>query len=206
MPIDAQLLSGGRILVAELNGGRVTERDHQGKILWEKAVNTPIACERLVNGNTFLATNHAAYVVRPDGKEVFTYQPEGGFFIHSIQRRPNGNIVCVSMAGAVREVSPQGKLIREVPLPISGGWSGIEGLPGNRYLVVNHSQGRVLEVDAAGKVHWEFTRPNACYATRLPNGRTLVVDNGKGLVEVDRQGKVVWELPMRTNLWRVHRR
>src|SRR5262249_23703560 len=46
-PIDAQVLPGGRILVAELNGHVVTERDRSGKVHWTHAVNTPIACQRL---------------------------------------------------------------------------------------------------------------------------------------------------------------
>src|SRR5205823_1366834 len=48
-PIDAQALPGGRVLVAELNGGRVTERDLKGHVLWQYAVNTPIAVQRLPN-------------------------------------------------------------------------------------------------------------------------------------------------------------
>jgi hypothetical protein len=67
-------------------------------------------------------------------------------------------------------------------------------------------QGKVVEVDAAGKVVWEYQIAGACYAQRLPNGNTLVVSNATGIVEVDRHGKKVWERAITSSLWRAHRR
>jgi hypothetical protein len=205
-PIDAQVLPGGRLLVAELNGHKVTERDRKGRILWEKAVPTPIACQRLANGHTFIGTNHRVFIVTRDGKEVWSYTPEMGFFIHSVQRMSNGHVVCVSMDGVLREIDTSSKVVRSLSLPIRGGWAGVESAPGARYLAVNITEGKVLEIDAAGKVVWEHVLANACYASRLPNGNTLVVSNSKGLVEVDRSGKTVWEKAMPTAVWRAHRR
>jgi hypothetical protein len=205
-PIDAQVLPGNRLLVAELNGNAVTERDRSGRVLWRHAVNTPIACQRLANGATFIATNHRTFIVGRDGKEISSYTPENGFFIHSVQRLRDGHVVCVSMEGTVREVDAAGKVVCSVTLPIRNGWSGIEGAPGNHYLVVNNTQGQVLEVDRAGKTVWKYQTPGVCYASRLPNGNTLIVSNRDGLIEVDRAGKTVWSRPVPTSLWRAHRR
>lgn len=205
-PIDAQVLPGGRVLVAELNGHKVTERDRTGKVLWQKEINTPIACQRLANGQTFIGTNNRLMTVAVDGKETWSYTPEKDFFIHSVQRLASGHFIMVSMAGACREIDAQGKEVRSLPLPIQGGWSGIEGTPGGRYLLANNSQGKVIEVDAQGKTVWEYSLGGACYATRLPSGNTLVVSNSTGLYEVDRNGKVLAEKPLKTSLWRVHRR
>jgi hypothetical protein len=205
-PIDAQVLPGNRLLVAELNGDQVTERDRSGKVLWRHPVKTPIACTRLANGQTFIGTNQRVFVVTRDGKELQSYAPENGFFIHSVQRLRNGHVVCVSMEGTVREIDAAFKEVCSVALPIKGGWSGIEGVPGNRYLVVNNTPGKVLEVDRSGKTVWEYAAPGACYASRLPNGNTLVVNNQAGLLEVDRRGKTVWSLAISTSLWRAHRR
>src|SRR5262249_23315390 len=57
-PMDAHLLPGGRVLVAEHNVPRVCEYDLQGRELWQYPVvnGNPIACQRLPNGNTFIAT------------------------------------------------------------------------------------------------------------------------------------------------------
>ena len=145
-------------------------------------------------------------MVDRQGREVASYTPENGFIIHSVQRLANGHVVCVSMEGVVREVTAAGKEVRSLPLPIKGGWSGVEGVAGGRYLAVNNGRGQVLEVDARGKVVWEYTLPGACYASRLANGNTLVVSNSKGLVEVDRGGRVVWERLATSSLWRAHRR
>ncbi len=207
-PIDAQVLPGGRFLVAELNAGRVTERDQKtGTVLWEYKIATPIACARLPNGHTFIGTNHSLHVVTPDNKEVMTYKPADGFFIHSVQRLRNGHMVCVSMDGAVREIDATGKDVRTVPLPIRGSWSGVEGVPGGNYLAVNNAEGKVLEIDTKGKVVWEYQTQGACYASRLPNGNTLVISNASGISEVTREKKeVVWNQPIGTSLWRAHRR
>lgn len=205
-PIDAQVLPGNRLLVAELNGGQVTERDKKGKVLWRHAVETPIACERLADGRTFIATNHKLFLVTRAGKEVFSYAPGGDFFIHSVQRLRNGHVVCVSMAGTVREIDTAGRVVCDVKLPINGGWSGVEGTPGGRYLAVNNNEGKIVEVDRKGTVCWEHHVPGACYASRLPNGNTLVVSNSAGVLEVDKKGAVVWKREMTTSLWRAHRR
>jgi outer membrane protein assembly factor BamB len=205
-PIDAQVLPGNRLLVAELNGHQVTERDRSGKVLWEYKVNTPIACQRLANGTTFIGTNSHLFTVSPDGKVTWSHAPGGDFFIHSVQRQANGHYVMVSMGGILREIDAAGKEIRSLHLPIAGGWSGVEAVPGGRYLVCNLNQGKVLEVDSTGKTVWEYQHGGACYATRLPSGNTLVVGNNSGLHEVDRNGKVVAEKPMKTSLWRVHMR
>jgi hypothetical protein len=206
-PIDAQVLPGGRFLVAELNGNRVSERDQTGKILWEHKVNTPIACARLPNGHTFIGTNHSLHVVTPDHAEVMTYTPEPGFFIHSVQRLRNGHMVCVSMDGTVREIDAAGKVFRTVTLPVRGSWSGVEGVPGGNYLAVNNGQGLVVEMDVSGKEVWRYQHAGTCYASRLPNGNTLIVNNTSGVSEVNREGKTVGEeTKIASSLWRAHRR
>ena len=37
-PLDAQVLSGDRVLVAEYQGQQVTERNIKGEILWKKTI------------------------------------------------------------------------------------------------------------------------------------------------------------------------
>src|SRR5262249_24736201 len=54
-PIDAQVLPGERVLVAEHHGSKVTERNLRGDVLWEKKLSDrPVAVQRLPNGNTFI--------------------------------------------------------------------------------------------------------------------------------------------------------
>ena len=80
-------------------------------------------------------------------------------------------------------------------------------MPNGHYLAAELNEGRVLEVDAAGRIVWECKVAQACQALRRPNGRTLICSyGGRRIVEVDRAGKVVWEKACDTNVSRTHDR
>lgn len=203
-PIDAQVLPNGRILIAELSGRRVAERDRTGKILWQKEVDTPIACQRFGANLTFIGTNHRLLVVDAAGKETWSYKPPAGFFIHSVQRMRNGHYAMVSMSGTLKEIDAAGKEIRSFNLPAQGSWNGIEAVAGDHYVVCGG--GLVAEVDATGKVVWQYKVESANYAQRLPNGNTFIVSGSRGLLEVDKAGKTISERKMTSSVWRAHRR
>jgi hypothetical protein len=206
-PRTAQMLPGGRVLVAEYKLNKVTERDRTGKLLWEHPCNDPAYVLRLPNGNTFLGNHQRAVEVTREGKEVFSYKPpEQGFLIHSMHRKRDGNLVCLSMSGILREVNREGKEVRSFQLDTNNrNWCGVEGLSGNRYLAVDLNQGEVLELDATGKVSWKCQVQGASYALRLPNGNTMVCSfGGRRVVEVNRAGTVVWETKVGTSPWRAH--
>src|SRR5262249_15276855 len=134
-PRDAFVLPNGRVLVCEVQANRVTERDLKGNIHWTHPVSDPAYVERLPNGNTFIGNHHRAVEVTPGGKEVFAYAPEGDFFIHSMHRKPNGNVVCLSMRGLLREVDRAGRTVCTFQLDQNNrNWCGVQGLPGQRYL------------------------------------------------------------------------
>jgi HEAT repeat protein len=207
-PRDAQILPGGRILITEVNDHKIREREiATKKILWEHDIQDPSFARRLPNGNTFIADHQHCYEITPAGNKVFEYTPKdrGGEVLHSIDRRPNGNVVCMMMGGLVREVNREGKVVCEFDLSKNGGgsWSGVQALPGNRYLTVEFNTGKVVEYDAAGKEQWRCTIQGASYALRLPNGRTMVCAfSGQRVVHVDRDGKVVWETKVNSQPWR----
>src|SRR5439155_22540262 len=72
-PADAQVLPNGRVLVTEMHGGRVTERNLKNEVVWEKQVNWPMGAQRLPNGNTFIVLRNQLLEVDRGGKEVFVY-------------------------------------------------------------------------------------------------------------------------------------
>jgi HEAT repeat protein len=195
-PNDVQPLPGGRFLVAERNGNRVSERDHTGRILWQHAASgPPIACQRLSNGNTLVATFHELYEVTPDQRKVHDHRDREGFR-HALKMR-NGHVVYVTPQGRVVELDagwkdPVRKLAPSSYAPGASYWASIEPLPGGRFLLALGGASRVVEIDASGKIVWECTLPSAVFATRLRNGNTLVsCFEGRCLVEVDRGGKEV---------------
>jgi hypothetical protein len=101
-----------------------------------------------------------------------------------------------------------GKELRRVDLGNnSGGWWGLEALPGGRFLVAYSSTGKVMEVDAAGRVVSEIKVAGACNATRLPDGHVLVASmTHRRIVEVDREGKTIKEFATVGRPWKIHRR
>jgi outer membrane protein assembly factor BamB len=207
-PRDAFVQPNGNILVAEVTANRVTERDRKNAVVWEHTVQDPAYVERLPNGNYFVGTHNRAVELNRGRKEVWSYDAEPGFFIHSMHRKPNGNLVCLSMAGQVREVDRSRRVIVSFDLDRNNrNWCGVQGLADGRYLAVDLNQGHVLELDARGKTTWECRVPGASYAIRRPNGRTMVCSfGGQRVVDVDRAGKVVWEKAVPTSPWRAHSR
>ena len=74
-----------------------------------------------------------------------------------------------------------------------------------RFLLANSETGRVIEVDAKGKLFWEATVAGATGVERQPGGTTLVATNER-VVELDRRGKVIWEKKADGYARRIHRR
>jgi hypothetical protein len=202
-PMEAQVLPGGRVLIAESNNHLVSERDLKGNILWQKKLDgdQPTGCQRLANGNTFVSTYSSAMEFAPDGTRVYHLKIPGS---NAIRKHRIGHVVYATDDEIV-EVDTAGARIRSVPLPKESMWVGIEDLPGGRFLLANSSSGRVIEVDPSGKIVWESKVPGACGVARLPNGHTLVATVNR-VVELDRTGKEVWERRSDGYVRRVHRR
>jgi len=207
-PNDVQLLPGGRVLVAERNGGQVTERDRQGKVLWKYSTGSPIACQRLPGGNTLIATFNDLLEVSPAGKTVHAHQHRSGFR-HAVRLR-NGHVIFVASNGEIGELDANWKLLRTITPAMwgngAGYWASIEPLPGGRFLAVYGGSSKVVEVDATGKIVWECNQPNPVFATRLRNGNTLIACfEGRSVVEVDRAGMEIAKFPLQGRPFTVRR-
>jgi outer membrane protein assembly factor BamB len=204
-PVDVHLLSNGHILVAENHASQITERDKTGKIIWKKATSgLPGSCQRLPNGNTFIATTNLLVEITPDGKEVLRiHQEEGAYGARKLR---NGNMVLATPNGKIVTLDSRGKSIRSFD---SGGivqWSMLDPLP-NGHVLACCSTTKVTEFDATGKPVWSGSVPNPVCASRLPNGHILACDSeGRRVVEVDRAGNVVWEHKTKGRPWCVSRR
>jgi HEAT repeat protein len=204
-PLDAQMLPGNRVLVAESAPGRVTERDLQGNVLWEyKVEGEALNCRRLPNGNTFVGTRNAVLEVTRQGQVVARHMVDNAYF-HAVTRTHGGHFVYLTSTGTLGELDAAGKQVRSLALGKEGSWGDVEALPGGRYLVCNYGSGRVFEIDAAGKVQWEQQLPGACGVSRLPNSTTLVACSARA-AEIDRTGRVLWERLSDGFVRRAHRR
>ena len=111
--IDVQILPGGHLLFAEYD--KVSERDRTGKVFWSVVVDQAVNCQRLANGNIFIANHHAMMEVNRDGTVLttFTY-PEGGE-IQRACRLANGHTVFACASGKLVEMNARGAKVRGNP-------------------------------------------------------------------------------------------
>ncbi|HEV3263369.1 MAG TPA: HEAT repeat domain-containing protein [Gemmataceae bacterium] len=208
-PVAAEVLRGGRVLIAEYSGGGgVTERDRKGKVLWTQRTNGMVTgCERLRNGNTFISTYSAVMEVTPDNKTVYTINVGAAGGGYRARKLRTGNILYIHGSGNVVECDVKGHEVRKVPVP--GGvntWAAVDLMPNGHFLVGLYAANKVLELDASGKAVWECAVQTPSSVSRLPNGNVLVssMDACK-VIEFNRAGKEVWSQATRGRPFFVYR-
>jgi hypothetical protein len=217
-PLDVQYLPGDRVLVAEHNASRVSERNKDNKILWQKRVDSPLVAQRLPNGNTFIATRSHLIELNRDGKELFSYARPGGEMVMRAQKLRNGDIALIvqtlamggAQIGATRFVrlNAAGKELTSFDVEVHTSGGRIDVLPNGHVLVPENRNNRVAEYDGQGKVVWEAAVETPISASRLPDGHTLVTSMNplRGAVELDKEGKELWTFKRDTRVTRAYRR
>jgi HEAT repeat protein len=207
-PVDARVVPGNRVLIAE-HGNRVSERDFQGNIIWSKQdfTDQPVSVQRLHNGNTFIATEDELLELDRTQKKIFTLRHPGSDIQAAFKFR-DGHIVFVTRRGQCTRLDATGKQVKNFAIRQNDvAYGGMDGLANGRILVAHTNTGKVVEYDIEGKVVWEASVPQPTAATRLPNGNTLVASsNNQRVVEVDRAGRVVSEHKDGNRPWKARRR
>ncbi|GIW80853.1 MAG: hypothetical protein KatS3mg105_2660 [Gemmatales bacterium] len=197
-PIDAQMLDNNRVLIAEHNARRLTERDLKGNVLWEYVIlnhQYPVAVQRLPNGNTFLATYNWIMELTRDKKIVYQHQCSNAI-IYSARKTRDNRIVYVSSNNSLLILNEKGDVLRTVPTA-NNGWADVALVAGSRFLVTQSREDKVVELDQNGKTVAEYRVANANAVYRLPNGNILVGSHqSRNIVEVNRDGDKVWELKL----------
>ncbi|MGH7225586.1 MAG: hypothetical protein ACRELF_20405, partial [Gemmataceae bacterium] len=195
-PLDAVVLPGNRVLVAERGRGHVTERDFQGKIVWQKQAAGAVNVQRLPNGHTFIASFAGAIAeVDRNGKEIYTIPKVPGNVLAAYRSR-RGEIVCVTNDNQCRFLDTTGKQLRIFPVKYPLGSMGcLDVRRDGRVLIAAFRAGKVMEYDSQGKLLHEWDVPQVLTATGLPNGHILASRQNRNrvVIELDRAGKVVRE-------------
>jgi HEAT repeats len=191
-PLDAEVLSGRRVLIAEHDSKRVTERSFQGEILWEKKMTEPpIHVQRLPDGRTFIATRKQLLEVdRSGSREILRYHSDNSSII-TARRFRDGRIGCIEN-GSYFELNATGEETKRFTAP-AGVFTtnALTLLPNGHLLIASYGGGTVQEYNRAGKVVWEIKIGRPLCAVRLPGGHTLVSSQDMVLVEFDRLGKEI---------------
>ncbi|HNY28053.1 MAG TPA: twin-arginine translocation signal domain-containing protein [Candidatus Sumerlaeota bacterium] len=203
-PAPIQQGKGHPFVCTDYTGGKVFIVTADGKAEWEYPAETCNDLWVLPNGNLLFNTGHGVREVTRDKKVVFDYQSKSE--IYACQRLANGNtFVGECNAGRLLEVTPDGKIAKEIRLLPEGQDGGhayirnVRCLANGHYLVAHYGGQVVKEYDADGKVVREIPAPGGPHSVaRLANGNTLIAcgDATKRaqIFEVDPAGKIVWQI------------
>lgn len=194
-------------------GAQRINRDH--KVIWNYVSACPqiMGIAALPNGNVLLGEQGPCRAVEVNGKgetvravKLMTSEPAFHRQLRHLRQLRTGHLLaCHEAEGAVREYTPDGRIVWE----FSGAADVFDALrlDNGNTIIACGMQKRVIEVDPDGKIIWEFGAADAPQLNlnwitslqRLKNGN-LVVGNflrgqeGKGVhaFEVTPDKKVVW--------------
>ena len=198
-PVDAQVVGGNRVLVAEYQGNKVSERDIlKGEVKWEyNCGGNPITAQRLANGNTFIAMQGRLIEIDRNKNEVWSYQrPNNDIF--RARKLPNGEVAFITNQGnsaTYLRMEPRTQKINKSFLvsPVQLQWGSMDVLPNGNVLVPHYNQARVIEYNQDGGQLGNpinVALPNS--VVRLPNGNNLVTSYGQRQVYEFRGNEQVW--------------
>lgn len=200
-----------RFMVSDHSGGgadgtgpkiRIIARD--GTVEWEISTSGDTQDPSVLpNGNLLFCARGQVTEVNREKQVVFQFKPEGSpRYLTTAQRLPNGNtLVGVNPDNALLEVTPAAAVVRTIPLSprAAGAHESLRiarQLPNGNYLVAHNRKQRVIEYDSAGREIRSIPTPGGPYqALRLESGNTVIsCGPGQTLVEIDPEGKTVWQL------------
>ncbi len=194
-PVDAHLLAGNRVLLAEYQGNRVTERDLKGDIKWEFACGgNPFSVQRLPNGNTFIAMQGRLLEINRNKQEVWSYQRPTNDMLRA-RKLPTGEIAFVTNGGAYIRMDPRTQKVNAQfqVNAVQMLFGNMDVLPNGNVLLAHYQQQQVREYDKTGKqigsqinINW----PNS--VVRLPNGNNLVTSYNQRQVYEYQGNNQIW--------------
>jgi hypothetical protein len=194
--VDAQVVGDDRILVAEYNYAKITERNSKGAVQWEHNVGVnPIGVQRLANGNTFVVSQHLLLEFDKDKKQVYSYL-RNTRDIYRAKKLKNGEVVLITINGLLVRLDAKNGNKELASFNVGRPnilFGGFDVMPNGNLLVPDTNQNRVAELTPDGKEvrKWTVQQPSA--VVRLPNGNILVSSyNSQRVSELDRGGREVW--------------
>ena len=207
-PRDVQVLGPDRILVAEFNGQRVTERNRRGEVLWQKQLpgTWPMNVQRLRNGHTFIACQNKLVEVDRAGREVFSIDRPND--VVTARKMRDGQIVLVTTNRACIRMDSAGKERKSFQIQNVWQQNGVNIHDNGHVLVPAQFINRVTEYDDDGKTVFDVASMQPTAAARLPNGNVLVSPQQwpAKVAELDKSGRQVSDFNVATYVYRIHTR
>ena len=195
------------VLYATEDAKRILSFNAEGRIVWEYPVEMSRDVSILPNGNILFAFNNnyaagerktsgGAIEVTAEGRIVFEFKTTGQVF--SCCRLADGTtLVGAASQGLVLFVNAKGKVTKSFRVRNFPGHScmrHVRTTPEGNILVAEESARAVREYTPGGVFVREIRVTFPPFSVqRLANGNT-VISGQTGVVEVDAQGRAVWEL------------
>jgi outer membrane protein assembly factor BamB len=155
------------------------------------------------NGNIVFAHQYGVTVIAPDKRVIWNHDAPSGTEIHTAQPIGKDRVVFIQNGNPalLRVVNIKtGATEREFVLPV-GNLKSVHGqfrharlTDAGTILVAHMDMKRVAEYDSKGNEVSFFAIDSPWSAVRLKNGNTLIATNKKLVQELDRTGRVVWEV------------
>jgi hypothetical protein len=189
---------------ADYTQGKVFIIEHDS-VVWQQDAPNSNDLWVLPNGNLLFTTGNGVLEMNRKNDTLFHYASKNE--IYACQRLKNGNtFIGECNSGLLLEVSPKGKIIKQVRiLPDSvkdGGHAYMRNarrLDNGNYLVAHYGLKVVREYDPNGKIVWEVKSSGGPHSVvRLPNGNTLVSEadakKDPHIYEFNSKGEIVWQV------------
>lgn len=191
---DCERLPNGNFLTANWGKHEVREITPKGDVVWSYGkLGAPMDADALPNGNVLIADMSKGFVREVDrsGKTVWEFKSPDPY---GAERLPGGNTLIADFKGHVVEVDPKGKVVwrHECLAPM-----GATRLPDGNTLIASWTN-KVFVVAPDKKVVRTIGVPFSSYVARLLPGGDIVVSGDAGVARVDAQGKVKWQVAVRT--------
>ena len=157
----------------------------------------------LSNGNIVFCRKVGASEVTPDKKIIWNLDtPDKSAEIHSVQPigldhvlvMQNGNPDKLMLINTVT-----GQTEKELTLPVPNPdkphmqFRRVRQTKDGTFLAAHADAGKVVEYDADGKAIWTYAAKVPWSAARLKNGNTLITEAPTTVLEVNKQGEIVWK-------------
>jgi hypothetical protein len=183
-----------------------------GKVVWSYAIPIKDAtgtlqelgdATMLSNGNIVFCRKVGASEITPDKRIIWNIDAPKGTEIHSIQ--PIGlDRVLVTQNGNPAKLmlinTGTGKTEKEFTFPVLNPEASphvqfrrVSETNEGTFLAAHLRDNKVVEYDANFKEIWSYAVKQPWSAARLKNGNTLITKGPHTLLEVNKQGEIVWQ-------------
>jgi len=157
----------------------------------------------LSNGNIVFCRKVAASEVTPDKKIIWNMDAPKGAEIHSIQPIGLDHVLVTVNSHPPKLLlinTTTGATEKELTLPAARTngsphlqFRRVRQTAAGTYLAAHLLDNKVSEYDANGKEIWTYAVNGPWSATRLKNGNTLIASYRSRILEVNHDGKTIWE-------------